>query len=125
MIAVPSPSVRSYLRTSNIACVAVLADGTVTCLRDVGKLQQPAAEAWWTTAAGALAIVQHCRDNNTIDVLAVAGALHVPLTPHAVAVERAKHAVERIDVALAEAKRRGVLSTFNAAYRDARKAARA
>jgi hypothetical protein len=33
--------------------------------------------------------------------------------------------VARIDRALAEAKRRGVLSTFNAAYRDARKAARA
>ena len=60
--AVPSPSVRAYLRASNIACVAVLADGTMSCVRDVGKLQQPAAEAWWSTAAGALAITQHCRE---------------------------------------------------------------
>ena len=108
IVAVPSPSVRAYLRASNIACVAVMADGTVTCVRDVGKLQQPAAEAWWTTAAGALAITRHCREHGTVDVLAVAAALHVALTAHAVAVERAQHAVERIDVALAEAKRRAL-----------------
>jgi hypothetical protein len=123
-VAVPSPSVRAYLRASNIACVAVLADGTVTAVCDVGRLQQPASDAWWTTAASALAIMRHCREHGTIDVLAVAGALHIPITPHAVAVERAQCAVERIDAALVDAKRRGALSFLNSGYRDARRAAR-
>ena len=125
MIAVPSPSVRAYLRAANVAAVVILPDQTVAAVRDVGRLQQPAAEAWWTTAAGALAIVRACRDNETTDVLAVAGALHIPITPHAVAVERAQYAVERIDAALAAAKQRGALSFLNSQYRDARRAARA
>ena len=58
-------------------------------------------------------------------MLAVAGALHVALTPHAVAIERAQHAVERIDIALAAARQRGALSFLNARYRDERRAARA
>jgi hypothetical protein len=125
MIEVPSPAVRAYLRAANIACIAVLADSTVTCVRDVGELQQPATDAWWSTAADALTIVRHCRDNGTTDVLAVAGALRIPLTPHAVAVERAQDAVARIDAALVDAKRRGALSFLNSRYRDARRAARA
>jgi hypothetical protein len=125
MIAVPSASVRAYLRASNIACIAVLADGTVSCVRDVGKLQQPAAEAWWSTAADALTLVRHCRKHGTVDVLGVAAALRIALTPHAVAVERAQHAVSRIDAALVDAKRRGALSFLNTQYRDARRAARA
>jgi len=50
--------VRAYLRSANVAAVVVLADQTVTCVRDVGKLQQAPTDAWWTTAAGALAIVR-------------------------------------------------------------------
>jgi hypothetical protein len=80
MIAVPSPSVRAYLRASNIACVAVLADGAVTCVRDVGKLQQPAAEAWWSTAADALTLVRHCRKHETVDVLSSAPGTKRDLT---------------------------------------------
>jgi hypothetical protein len=125
MIAVPSPSVRAYLRANNVACVAVLADGSVMCIRDIGRLQQPAIDAWWATAASALAIVRHCRKHGTVDVLGVAVALRVPLVPHAVAIQRAQDAVARIDVALAAAKRRGALSFLNIRYRDERLAARA
>jgi hypothetical protein len=58
MIETPSRAVRAYLRAASVCAVVILPGQTVTCVRDVGKLQQAATDAWWTTAAGALAIVR-------------------------------------------------------------------
>jgi hypothetical protein len=81
-----------------------------------------AESAWWCEAKQASAIVRRARQDHG-DVEAAARALGVLVTAHAIAMQRSAAAVARIEVALAEAQRNGLMSHFNATYRSRREAA--
>lgn len=122
-IELPSPKVRGYLKAFGLAAVIRLDDGTVTCARDVGRVVGKPVAVYWTTAVGALSIMQRCREATTSDIAAIAAELRTSVTAHAVVVERAERAIAHMDALLAQAKRNGLMSAFNESYRIARRAA--
>ena len=64
--------VRAYLKSFQLAAVAALADGTVTAVRDIARVVGWPVAAWWTTPAGAIAILNRCREAMSADIVAVA-----------------------------------------------------
>lgn len=123
-VELPPVPIRAYLRAHNIAAVCVTPAG-VKLARDVGKVRERVTAAWWCQPADALKIAEYARLTNTADVPAIAQHLGVALTPHTRAVERAAAAVARINSALDQAKRDGLMSQFNESYRQARRQAAA
>ena len=79
-IAVPSVSVRSYLRSF---------DHTVMLARDIARIGEPVLAAWWGTPASVVAIKRHLDCYGSVDVLAAAASLRCCVTEHAVVVARA------------------------------------
>jgi hypothetical protein len=118
-VATPSVAVRAYLSAFRLVCIAVTPNG-VRVGRDIGRIEQPTRVYWTRSATDALKVLQHCRYAGT-DLEAAAVALKVPLTPHAVTVQRAETAVARINAALQEAQRSGAMRDFNRAYSVERK----
>jgi hypothetical protein len=58
-------------------------------------------------------------------VVTIAAELRIPLTPHAVVIERATASVQRMADLLEQAKRTGALQPFNRAYAVVRRQAKA
>jgi hypothetical protein len=86
---------------------------------------RPCAElAWWCPAKAAGKLVKRVTANGA-DILAVARALEIPITPHDIVLLRAGAAVARIESALRQAQANGGLSFFNAEYKRRRLEARA
>jgi hypothetical protein len=68
---------------------------------------------------------QWLTEHESCDVLYAARQLAVSVTPHAVVVQRASAAVERIDTRLDQAQEQGLLKEFNRQYKRRRLLAQA
>ena len=104
--------VSAYVAAFDLTSIAVTRDGRLIVTRNPAG----ATAAWWCPAREASRVVRHARRDSG-DVEAAARALGVPVTVHHVAIQRAGAAVARIDAALVEAQRSGLLRFFNAEYR--------
>jgi len=125
-IAVPSASVRAYLRTFGAIAIVAYADGSIGCTKDIGRpLRSKPIAVWWApNAALAVEVVRQCQAEHHADITAVAYGLGIHLTPHSTAVANAQRALDTLDARLEEARQCGYLKVFNRKYAALRQAAR-
>jgi hypothetical protein len=123
-----------YLKASGAIAISVVEiDGV--CTFQIGvKISPHAIEAQWLPETAASAIVKRarCDAGKAASVSAAIEALHgaaadqrVTLTPHAMAVDRARTAVARLDSYLEAGRTGGVLQKFNAEFKRRRTDAKA
>jgi hypothetical protein len=112
-------SVLSYLRSFDLACVALTRDRRLIGTRDPSGHQR----AWWCQAVDVGRIIRRARKDG--DVAGAAAALGVRLVDHGHAVQRAQESVRRLDARMASAQRAGALAHFNAEYKRRRQQAQA
>lgn len=110
--------VAQYVAAFDLTSIAVTRDGRLIVTRNPAGTEA----AWWCPAKEASRVVRHARKDSG-DIEAAARELGVPVTVHRVAMQRAGASVARIDAALTEAQRCGLMSFFNAEYRRRRAAA--
>lgn len=103
-----------YLASFNAYAIAITPAGHVfTSANPSG-----ASVIWWTRRDDALRLAKASFASG--DVVGAAKRLHIPLTEHAVVLERVAARTQKLDEALARAQDAGLLKSFHAAYRQRR-----
>jgi hypothetical protein len=115
---IPS-SVRSYLRSFDLAAVALTRENRLISTRDPSGCEA----CWWCAAGDIGRLIKAARKDR--DVLAAARALGIVVTEHSVVMARVRGSIERIDTTLVKAQSAGSLKFFNLQYQRRRLAAQA
>jgi hypothetical protein len=120
----------AFLTASGATAICILDDGTIKA----GKVDRRAVMVFWLPEGQAIAVSRQARKEavGAPDVETMSAALRqaaaecgVTLTPHDVAMERAKDAAARIESFMDSLKGTGRLKAFNTTYKAARAAAAA
>jgi hypothetical protein len=99
-------SVLSYLRSFDLACVALIRDRRLIGTRDPAGHEM----AWWLRAVDVGRVIKWARANSG-DVPRASAALGVQLVEHSAAVQRAQRLVAKLDTRMAERRRVATLDS--------------
>jgi hypothetical protein len=115
------PAITDYISRFDLTALAVTRDNRVVVTRNPAG----AKAAWWCKAEDAGPLLRWLISRLSHDAPYAARTLGLTVTEHEVVVQRAAAAVARLETGLDAAQKKGLLKSFNAAYREHRLAAKA